>query len=246
MSGTPWIKFYPRDWRGDQALRAVSIAARGFWMECLCIMHEATPYGHLLLNGRPVEGDTLARMAGVSVDEVSTYVSELREAGVLSVTREGVIFSRRMVSDHARAQKGRKAIQKRWHQAPENIEETGQPNRSPNRDPTTQKPDTRVQKERKKVRGAADAAPLTVVSGGLAFTGQVIRLDHEQFDRWRKSYQHIPDLVAALEKADAFYADNPPKDGKWFFPVARWLEKENGEWLADGEKRRRANDIRSF
>ena len=45
MSGDrPWMKFYPRDWRGDQALRAVSIAARGLWLECLCIMHEARPY----------------------------------------------------------------------------------------------------------------------------------------------------------------------------------------------------------
>lgn len=25
----PWMKFYPRDWRGDQALRAVSLTARG-------------------------------------------------------------------------------------------------------------------------------------------------------------------------------------------------------------------------
>jgi len=55
----PWMKFYPRDWRGDQALRAVSIAARGLWMECLCIMHEAKPYGHLVLNGQPVGDDAL-------------------------------------------------------------------------------------------------------------------------------------------------------------------------------------------
>lgn len=102
MSDQPWMKFYPRDWRGDQALRAVSIAARGLWMECLCIMHEAKPYGHLMLNGEPVEDHVLARMAGVSVDEVSALMAELRQAGVLSVTGRGVIFSRRMTKDHAR------------------------------------------------------------------------------------------------------------------------------------------------
>ena len=39
----PWIKFYPRDWRGDQALRVVSLAARGLWIEMLSIMHEGQP-----------------------------------------------------------------------------------------------------------------------------------------------------------------------------------------------------------
>lgn len=141
----PWIKFYPRDWRGDQALRAVSVAARGFWMECICIMHEARPYGHLVLNGRPVEGDILARMTGTSVDEVSALLAELRQAGVLSMTSDGVVFSRRMTKDFARAQKGRKSVQKRWSQDADNKEKSASPNRSPNRVPTeppiTQKPE---------------------------------------------------------------------------------------------------------
>ena len=66
----PWMKFYPRDWRGDQALRIVSLSARGLWIECLSVMHEATPYGHLVVNGRPVGDDALARMVGASGDEV--------------------------------------------------------------------------------------------------------------------------------------------------------------------------------
>lgn len=162
----PWMKFYPRDWRGDQALRAVSLAARGLWMECLCIMHEAKPYGHLVLNGNPVDGDTLARMTGVPVDEVSALMAELRQAGVLSVTGKGVVFSRRMTKDHARAQKGRKAANKRWSQASDDVEQSEAPNRSPNGLPTTQKPDTRSQiPEREKSlaqqsgTARADAAP---------------------------------------------------------------------------------------
>lgn len=141
----PWMKFYPRDWRGDQALRAVSIAARGLWIECLCIMHEAKPYGHLVLNGAPVDGDTLARMTGVSVDEVSALMSELRQAGVLSVTGKGVVFSRRMTKDHARAQKGRISAKKRWSQVSEGVEQSDAPNGSPSGLPTTQKPEARSQ-----------------------------------------------------------------------------------------------------
>lgn len=141
----PWMKFYPRDWRGDQALRAVSLSARGLWIECLCIMHEAKPYGHLVLNGAPVGDDTLARMTGVPVDEVSVLMTELRQAGVLSVTGKGVVFSRRMTKDHARAQKGRKAANKRWAQTSDDVEQSEAPNGSPNGLPITQKPDARSQ-----------------------------------------------------------------------------------------------------
>jgi len=142
----PWMKFYPRDWRGDQALRAVGLSARGLWIECLCIMHEAKPYGHLVLNGNPVDGGTLARMTGIPVDEVSALLAELRQAGVLSVTGKGVVFSRRMTKDHARAQKGRKAANKRWSQVPGDVEQSGAPNGSANGSPTTQKPEAILQK----------------------------------------------------------------------------------------------------
>ena len=33
MSGHPWLKFYPSDWRADIALRVCSIAARGLYFE---------------------------------------------------------------------------------------------------------------------------------------------------------------------------------------------------------------------
>jgi hypothetical protein len=148
MSANPWMKFYPSDWRGDQGLRAVSIAARGLWIECLCVMHEAKPYGHLLLNGEPVDDGTLARMTGASVDEVSALMAELRKAGVFSVTREGVVFSRRMTKDHALASKGRKAVQKRWAQTTENVEKSGGPNRSPSTDPSTKKLEARSKIEK--------------------------------------------------------------------------------------------------
>lgn len=151
------MKFYPRDWRGDQSLRAVSLTARGLWMEMLCVMHEASPYGHLILGGRAVSNDVLARMAGAGVDEVSALLIELESAGVLSRTRKGVIYSRRMVKDRSRAEKGRKAVTKRWEQGAENLREKPQPIRSPNRTPTTQKPEARSQnkRENKSLSGAS-------------------------------------------------------------------------------------------
>lgn len=151
MSAKPWMKFYPRDWRGDQALRAVSLTARGLWIECLCLMHEAEPRGHLLLNGKKVAVDTLARMVGASPDEVSAAMLELQSAGVFSLARNGVVTSRRMIQDEKAANEGSKAVRKRWDQTAENKQKISDPNRSvhtpPTHPPSTQRPEARVQKD---------------------------------------------------------------------------------------------------
>lgn len=139
----PWLKFYPRDWRGDQALRMVSLSARGLWIEMLCIMHEATPYGHLVIGAKPVEDAALARFVGSSVEEVHELLVELSAAGVFRRARGGVIFSKRMTDDFKRSQEGRKAKL-------EALEKAGQnppPSRGKASPPTTQKADARAKTE---------------------------------------------------------------------------------------------------
>ena len=139
----PWFKFQPAAWRGDQALRAVSLAARGLWIECLCIMHEAKPYGHLVLNGTAIGDETLARMTGVPVDEVRALMAELRQAGVLSMASTGVVLSRRMVKDNERANLGRKSANRRWAQAAESTSQSGAPTGSASGPPSAETPDSR-------------------------------------------------------------------------------------------------------
>jgi len=143
MSDQPWIKFYPRDWRGDQALRLVSLQARGLWMEMICLMHEATPYGHLLVGNQPVSVETLARVVGSTVEETQASLDELENAGVFRRSRTGLISSKRMIADYKRSKEGRKAKL-------EALEKSGKkprPSRVPTRPPTTQKPEARTQIE---------------------------------------------------------------------------------------------------
>jgi len=104
----PWMKFYPADWRANRHLRVCSLAARGLWMEILCLMHEATPYGHLLLNGHPVTNAQLAALAGTSSEQISELLGELESAGVFSLTNKGVIYSRRMSRDEKKAKTAKK------------------------------------------------------------------------------------------------------------------------------------------
>lgn len=102
----PYMKFFTSDWRSDPRLRMCSIAARGLWLEMICIMHEAEPYGHLLVAGQVVTVKQLATLAGVPLNETSKLLGELERSGVYSVEQD-VILSRRMVRDKAKADKDR-------------------------------------------------------------------------------------------------------------------------------------------
>lgn len=105
----PWMKFYPADWRADPQLRMCSLAARGLWVEMLCLMHEAEPYGHLTVNGRPVTDAQLAVLCGLPPVELGALLTELEEAGVFSRARNRVIYSRRMTRDEKRRKDGEKS-----------------------------------------------------------------------------------------------------------------------------------------
>ena len=95
----PWIKFYPADWQADQALRICTLAARGLWIECMAIMHRASPYGHLLVNGQAPTDTQLGVLVGAPPDQIPDLIRELESAGSFSRTRAGVIYSRRMTRD---------------------------------------------------------------------------------------------------------------------------------------------------
>lgn len=99
------MKFYPSDWRADPALRSCTIAARGLWVEMLCIMHEATPYGSLLINGARIDKKRLATLAGIRENECTVLLLELEGFGVFSRDDDGTIYSRRMRRDAAKAAK---------------------------------------------------------------------------------------------------------------------------------------------
>lgn len=95
----PSFQFYPADWRKDAALQSCSIAARGLWVEMMCIAHECEPYGHLVVNGKPMTEAQIGRLSGISERETKKLIAELSESGVMSRTDDGTIFSRRMVRD---------------------------------------------------------------------------------------------------------------------------------------------------
>lgn len=103
----PWMKWYPADWRADPCLRMCSLAARGLWMELLGFMHEAEPYGHLVIGGRAPTVPQIAALVGVDVKTVAAALAELEAAGVCSRDADDRLMSRRMVRDKAKAERDR-------------------------------------------------------------------------------------------------------------------------------------------
>jgi hypothetical protein len=97
----PYIKFYGRDWLGDHLLRIVPPEVRGVWIDLLAAMSMAEPYGHLAVNGRPMEDAHAARLVGIPLADYLAALAQIEGNGIASRTPEGVLYSRRLVREHA-------------------------------------------------------------------------------------------------------------------------------------------------
>lgn len=95
----PSFQFYPADWRKDASLQLCSIAARGLWIEMICIAHECEEYGKLGQNGRGFSHQTLGKLVGLSPQTCKKLLAELETNKVFSRDAAGIIFSKRMIKD---------------------------------------------------------------------------------------------------------------------------------------------------
>ena len=98
----PSFQFYPADWRKDPGVQSLSYHDRGVWFEIICLLHESEERGKLLLNGRPMPDDALARLLGLDKQMLNQTLSILIEFGVTQRCDEsGALMNRRMVRDEA-------------------------------------------------------------------------------------------------------------------------------------------------
>src|SRR5690349_14282007 len=74
MSARPSFQFYPRDWRTSIKLQRCSSAARGSWVDVMCVLHDADEYGVARFTLKE-----LAKLAGAK----PAHVRELVDRGVL-------------------------------------------------------------------------------------------------------------------------------------------------------------------
>lgn len=239
----PAFQFYPADWRKDMALQSCSIAARGLWIDILCIAHECEPYGHLTVNGRPMTLAQIGRHVGLTERECEKLVEELDAAGVLSKTGEGAIFSRRMVRDEhireVRSQAGRLGGNPNLVAGKVGGLVNHQSKRSPTPSSSSSSSSSDNPKPRKRGRGVVHGFP----PGFEAFWSAYPRKDAK--DGAAKAFARIgPDealqaaILAAVERQKA--SDQWTRDGGKFVPYAstwlngrRWEDELPGTSKAD-------------
>ncbi len=100
----PAILLYVADYLKDT--RGLTCEQKGFYVDLLCYMHESPRWGHLMQpSGKPFTNERLGLMTGTSADSASRLLQELIDAAVISVSADGVPFSRRMVKDEQKRQK---------------------------------------------------------------------------------------------------------------------------------------------
>ena len=87
MPKQPWIKFWPADWLADPAVRACSFAARGLWIDMLCIMHESPRKGYLIVGSSPLQHVEIARIFGEHPHHIKSLLTELEKRAYSVATK---------------------------------------------------------------------------------------------------------------------------------------------------------------
>lgn len=111
MSKLPAFFFYPKDWLCDVQLRMCSQAARGVWIDLLCVMFNASNRGVLdNPDGTPWSDEEICGAIAGGTGANLKFLAELLEKGVASRNSRGAVFSRRMVRDEQERQADRKRM----------------------------------------------------------------------------------------------------------------------------------------
>lgn len=201
----PWFKFYPTDWKADTQLKLCSAAARGFWMEMLCICHDAKPYGHFLINGVAPTDAELTVLTGIKLEQISELIGELSSRGIFSRTAKGVIYSRKLVRQGQMSSEGKK-------------------NGKIGGNPSLCKKTTKTKGLTPRIMGGDNTQK---PEARVIFTGKVIRLRQKTFDALlAESGLQERDFVAFLDKEDEYFAKLAPVDrAKWYFFLGAKIKK---------------------
>lgn len=224
----PWLKFFPTDWRADPALRMCSLAARGLWIEMIGLMHEAVPYGHLLMAGNSPTDAQLALLTGAPSDQIPDLVGELEAAGVFSRTSKGVIYSRRMTRTAKKVAIARKNGKNGGNPT------FGKKTEIPPLDNQNAKGGVKAQKPeaRSQIDDGGDACDADTLRGGIlkavgadpvsglaSPNGNLLgtRLDMEQVRMWRTDLGLDPETIVAVVKDPmSRKRDGPPSRFTYF------------------------------
>lgn len=98
----PWFKFFPGDWLKDANLRRAGHAAKGFYIDFLCIAYECEERGVFATSGSPWSDEEVASAINGDSSENLRLLRRLLDLTIISRNENGAIVSRRIVKDEAK------------------------------------------------------------------------------------------------------------------------------------------------
>jgi hypothetical protein len=103
--------WYWSDWAGDLAVRRLTPAERGLWIDLLSLAATAQPTGFIVdERGNALPLEEIARFANCSsLAECASLIAGILAKGVASRDRSGRLYNRRMVRDVALSEKRRRS-----------------------------------------------------------------------------------------------------------------------------------------
>lgn len=96
----PAMPFYYGDWKKDIGIQSLDFFDRGVWFELLGLMWESEERGVLILNGKPMTIEIIARVVGLDKQIFKQSYERILASGVCSIREDGAIFNRRMYREH--------------------------------------------------------------------------------------------------------------------------------------------------
>src|SRR5260370_35276951 len=105
MVKLPAFQFYTGDWQKDPSLRRCSKAAKGVWMDMMCLLFECPVRGVFVdAGGWPWGDGEIAAAIGGDIAANLECIEEFGAKGGVRRDARGALFSRRMVRDQERRQ----------------------------------------------------------------------------------------------------------------------------------------------
>lgn len=226
----PAFQFYPADWRKDSAVQSLDYETRGIWFEILCIMHESEERGVLLLNGKPMPENALARLLGLDNQILTTRLTTLLTYGVARRRDEdGALFSKRMVCDEKLRQIRKVAGSKGGNPVLLNQKPTTQVNQNPTPSSSSSSSSS-ASTDSAKVRKKPKAAPATDPDFDRFYEAYPKkRARKTALEAWVKANRPPLETILKAVHDQTKSRDWTKDDGQWIPLPATWLNQARWE-----------------
>lgn len=110
MTAKHSTRWFWSDWSGDPAVRRLTPAERGLWIDLIGMAFDGEPQGYVCdARGDPVAVEEIARFANCSAAEALSLIDGILRKGAASRDRSGRLYCRRMVRDYELSVKRRRA-----------------------------------------------------------------------------------------------------------------------------------------